>query len=97
MMANDNENLFAGYDNDNQRTVDITTANPPAFQTDNFYCRDTPGYCPWDAFGSAHRNYAQFVFCDGSVHGINYTVAPQVLFYLAIRKDKKTERSEDVH
>jgi prepilin-type N-terminal cleavage/methylation domain-containing protein len=97
LSPNGNESLYTGYDNDNTRTVDITTANPPEYQVDTFYCRDKPGYCPWDAFGSSHMAFAQFVFCDGSVHSIDYTVAPQVLFYLAIRNDKKTTLSDDVH
>jgi prepilin-type N-terminal cleavage/methylation domain-containing protein len=96
LMDNDNESLFAGYDDDNQRTVNITTTTPAQYTAETYYCRDRLGYTPWDAFGSAHANYAQFVFCDGSIHSINYSVSPSVLFYLSQRCDKVTTMSEDI-
>jgi prepilin-type N-terminal cleavage/methylation domain-containing protein len=96
LMDNDNESMFAGYDDDNQRTVNITSLTSPQFTSETNYCRDRQGYTPWDAFGSAHANSAQFVFCDGSIHSINYTVSPIVLFYLSQRNDKATKSSDDV-
>jgi hypothetical protein len=38
-------------------------------------------------FGSAHAATWNAVLCDGSVHGIAYTIDPQVHGYLANRRD----------
>jgi prepilin-type N-terminal cleavage/methylation domain-containing protein len=95
--SSDNETAFSGYDNDNERYVNLLTLSPPTYNSDTVYRRDTPGLDLWDAFGSAHAQCAQFVFCDGSVHGINYTVQPDILFYLSQRSDKKSVESEEVH
>ncbi len=41
-------------------------------------------------FGSAHAAGAQFVFCDGSVHRISYSVDPEVFRRLSSRNDGLT-------
>ena len=58
----DNENLYIGFDNDILRT----TNDVPLRDTRNFY--DT------FRFGSAHPNGLNMLYCDGSVHFINYTI-----------------------
>jgi prepilin-type processing-associated H-X9-DG protein len=41
-------------------------------------------------FGSTHTNGCNFVFCDGSVHTINYSVSNDVHGRLCNRCDGKT-------
>ena len=53
--------------------------NPPA--------QDTPGLGYRLNFGSAHVVGLNMVFCDGSVHTINYDIDPQTHAYLGNRKD----------
>jgi prepilin-type N-terminal cleavage/methylation domain-containing protein len=38
-------------------------------------------------FGSWHTGTVQFVFCDGSVHGLSVNIPPRTLGYLANRSD----------
>jgi prepilin-type N-terminal cleavage/methylation domain-containing protein len=64
--AADNENLYAGFDNDNSRC----TVSPPL--------RDLRGYADTFRFGSAHPAGLNMALCDGSVQLISYTVDPQV-------------------
>lgn len=43
---------------------------------------------PYDyQFGSSHTSLAQFVFCDGAVHGIRFSVDPTLFSYLSSRND----------
>ncbi len=39
------------------------------------------------AFGSSHTSGANFVFCDGSVHMINFSVNPVTFMYLCMYND----------
>ncbi|HEY7155473.1 MAG TPA: DUF1559 domain-containing protein [Gemmataceae bacterium] len=51
-----------------------------------------PAYPPatWpNAFGSSHASGANFVFCDGSVHLINFSVNPVTFMYLSMINDGK--------
>jgi prepilin-type N-terminal cleavage/methylation domain-containing protein len=65
----DNENMYVGFDNDNTRI----TAYPPmhdqvGYKKDDRYLR----------FGSNHFAGLNMVYCDGSVHFIEFTVDPAV-------------------
>ncbi len=71
----DNENAYSGFDNDNSRS----TYDPPM--------QDRPGYTDTFRFGGPHPGVCQFVFCDGSVHRINFTVDPTTFRRLGGRKD----------
>ena len=80
----DNENWCAAYDNDSHRLVqgdgtDPDTAVPPM--------QDREGYAHSAGFGSAHAGSCHFVFCDGSVHGISYTINPETHRRLGNRED----------
>jgi prepilin-type processing-associated H-X9-DG protein len=52
--------------------------------------RDRRGYTDWHPFGSAHAATCNFVFCDGSVQSIAYTINPTAFEYLGSRNDRKT-------
>ena len=71
----DNESMYTGFNNDNFRN----TYEQPR--------EDTPGYGHERLFGSAHSGGCHFVFCDGSVHLINYSIDTQVYRLLGNRKD----------
>ncbi|HEX3997277.1 MAG TPA: DUF1559 domain-containing protein [Pirellulales bacterium] len=48
---------------------------------------DTYGMDAWDCFGSAHPDGAGFVFCDGSIHRLSYTMDTTILGELCNRSD----------
>ena len=73
----DNENMYAGYDNDSLRWT--SPSYPPR--------QDQSGYDTWPSFGSAHAAGFNMAFCDGSVRSISYSVNDTVLSYLGSRKD----------
>jgi prepilin-type N-terminal cleavage/methylation domain-containing protein/prepilin-type processing-associated H-X9-DG protein len=62
----DNEGMYAGFDNDNQRC----TASVP--------WQDKPNTTDTFRFGSAHANGVNILLCDGSVQTISYSVDPAV-------------------
>jgi prepilin-type N-terminal cleavage/methylation domain-containing protein len=64
--AADNENFYAGFDNDNSRCTYL----PPQ--------RDRPGYTDTFSFGGVHRGVVLMSFCDGSVQAVSFGVDPQV-------------------
>jgi prepilin-type N-terminal cleavage/methylation domain-containing protein/prepilin-type processing-associated H-X9-DG protein len=70
----DNENLYAGFDNDNSRCTD----QPPM--------RDRRGYADTFRFGSAHPAGLNMAYCDGSVQFILFSVDPQVFAQAGSRK-----------
>jgi prepilin-type N-terminal cleavage/methylation domain-containing protein/prepilin-type processing-associated H-X9-DG protein len=85
--AGDSGTLVQGFDWDTNRKAN---QDYPIYQ-------DRPGFGGgWDnewCFGSAHRSGCNFVFCDGSVHKINYTLCGtpdglEIHRRLANRKDK---------
>ena len=75
--AADNESMYTGWNNDNYR---ITSR-------DRVPMEDRPGYGSTTRFGSAHWSGCHFVFCDGRVKMISYTIAPDVYELLGNRKD----------
>jgi prepilin-type N-terminal cleavage/methylation domain-containing protein len=76
----DNQNMYIGFDWDVCRWA--SAANP--------LLRDRRGADNWYSFGSNHPSVCQFVFCDGSVHGLTFAVDGETLYALAGRNDKKT-------
>ncbi len=82
--AADNENMYVGWDNDNYRTTRV----PPLQDTNTFSSNQ---------FGSAHIGSAQFVFCDGSVHSVSYSVDRETFNNLGHRRDGGIIQSEGVY
>jgi prepilin-type N-terminal cleavage/methylation domain-containing protein/prepilin-type processing-associated H-X9-DG protein len=77
------QSMFNGHDEDNARYANAQSASYRLR-------RDTPGDSAGDAaFGGAHPGGSQFVFCDGSVRTISWSIDPQIHEYLANRMDGK--------
>jgi prepilin-type N-terminal cleavage/methylation domain-containing protein/prepilin-type processing-associated H-X9-DG protein len=76
----DNENMYTGFDNDNFR---VTNVSYPPMQ-------DQAGYGSTYRFGSAHWGGCNFVFCDGSVRTLNYSIDAVTFSCLGNRKDGRT-------
>jgi prepilin-type N-terminal cleavage/methylation domain-containing protein len=75
----DNQYLYMGFDRDIYRWGNASCAP----------YQDCPGADMTFNFGSAHATGFHMALCDGSVHFINYTIAPTVHGCLANRKDGK--------
>ena len=73
----DAQSMYIGLDEDNVRWA--APALPMA--------RDRAGASNQMAFGGPHASGVQFVFCDGSVHAIHYTVDNTVHMQMANRAD----------
>jgi prepilin-type N-terminal cleavage/methylation domain-containing protein len=87
----DNQSMYTGYEWDNHRVA----WNPDHIgDPEDFQPRpDTPGFpggFPTRPFGSAHPSTFHMVFCDGSVHSINYDIDPMAHRNLANRFDGET-------
>ncbi len=52
--------------------------------------RDTSGQGETSRFGSAHRSNWHMAFCDGSIHSLDYAIAPEIHERLAHRSDGLT-------
>jgi prepilin-type N-terminal cleavage/methylation domain-containing protein len=72
----DNGNYSCGFDVDSVRA---SWQGSPM--------QDTPGVVLWQRWGSAHATGCRFVFCDGSVHVISYSIDPTINNLLANRAD----------
>ncbi len=83
----DNENLFCGYVNDNQRTAYPDWPPQQDRAGDARLFEVFPGHMITCSFGSAHSGTCNFVFCDGSVHSISYTITPEIHARLGNRRD----------
>ncbi|MBN2218553.1 MAG: DUF1559 domain-containing protein, partial [Pirellulales bacterium] len=82
--AGDREICYVGFDNDTFRTA---YARPR---------QDRPGVQDTIAFGSAHASGFHMLFCDGSVHMVDYTIDLYVHRALANREDGRTVKLSDV-
>jgi prepilin-type N-terminal cleavage/methylation domain-containing protein/prepilin-type processing-associated H-X9-DG protein len=84
----DNECAYGGENSDMYRTTGAgLTAYVPKQDTEG-----VPGYYNQPdqiRFGSAHSSGCGFVFCDGSVQRVSYSVDPTVFGYLGNRKDNQ--------
>jgi prepilin-type N-terminal cleavage/methylation domain-containing protein len=80
----DNESLYSGNDNDTARVAYYDPASPG---NNKLPMQDRPGITDSYRFGSAHAAGLHFVFCDGSVRVISYSIDPQTFVYLAHRRD----------
>ena len=76
----DNENMYAGFDNDTLRWA--RASNPP--QQDNSSLGNNV-----TGFGSAHSNGCNMAFCDGSVQVMSYSIDPTVFSCFGNREDGK--------
>ena len=75
----DNENMYAGYDNDNYRWTFATY--PPRQDQPSYSC----AYC----YGSAHAAGFNAALCDGSVRSVSYSIDMPTLTYLGSRNDNQ--------
>lgn len=76
----DDQTMYVGYDQDvNRWTYFEGKYIPPML--------DTPHVHDWSRFGSAHPDASNFLFCDGSVRGIQYDVHGEIHRWLGNRDD----------
>ena len=77
--------MYQGYDVDVQRFADADANGDPV---DPLSPRqDQPGLTNFHIFGGPHTGGCQFVFCDGSVRTISYSIGFEIHRRLASRKD----------
>ncbi len=94
----DNESLTTGFDNDNSRVSD--PAYPPLADlptTSPNFNKVTNGGTVGIQFGSAHANGFHAVFCDASVHQIDYEIDMKVLGNLCNRQDGQGLSGDAIH
>ena len=80
----DNGSWSAGHNNDTLRWASYF---PNAPEKNLPPMQDQPGAAGAERFGSAHAAGCYFVFCDGSVRMVNYSVDPMMHARLANRAD----------
>ena len=78
----ENETALTGFNNDNFRCAAI----PPV--------RDRPGLLDTFSFGGAHPTGVNFVFCDGSVHTVSFSIERRVHRVMANRADESALESK---
>jgi prepilin-type N-terminal cleavage/methylation domain-containing protein/prepilin-type processing-associated H-X9-DG protein len=89
----DNESITTGFDNDNMRVAD------PAYPPLQDMLSSAP-HAPGDTsqqYGSAHSSGFNVVFCDGSVHVIDYFIDPTVFKNVCSRNDNQTIEMLNIH
>ena len=79
--------MFTGWQDDITRSACYDTETPSNSFTP---LPDTPGLSYRGRFGSAHSDACNFVFCDGSVHAISYTIDAWTHRCPGVRNDGKT-------
>jgi hypothetical protein len=85
--ACDNHCILAGIDNDMYRTTAVQSSNMPGMQRDSPIL--TSNGQNQEVFGGPHANVCICVFCDGSVHKLNYNIDPLTFQYLGSRNDNQ--------
>jgi prepilin-type N-terminal cleavage/methylation domain-containing protein len=83
----DNESMYAGEDNDTNRTTYCPVPLPANYSPDHVPMQDTPGIMNLYSFGSAHPASCNMCLCDGSVRAIGYTIDPETNRRLGNRQD----------
>ena len=73
--GNDNECVYAGFDNDNSRSSGWQPY------------RDAAGFDSYFSFGSAHPAGFNMAYCDGSVHSLTFTMSPAFHAFFASTKE----------
>ena len=76
--------MYTGQQDDNSRSVYINRTNLSFSYTP---IQDTPGYGPRYRFGGPHAAGCLFVFCDGSVTMISYSIDAETNWRFGIRND----------
>jgi len=90
----DNEGWCNGWDNDTIAFSGTISYAAPG----NIVVPQQDTQTGWSCgyiFGSAHTDGFGAVFCDGSVHFIHYTIAPEIWHALCARNDGKTFDMDD--
>jgi prepilin-type N-terminal cleavage/methylation domain-containing protein len=93
----DDQSMYQGYDDDTIRWTGASSSLPtaaanaayqPVHDDNKFTSTGAPNPDTGDSiFGGPHSSGCFFVMCDGSVHGISFTVDPIVHWELGNRKD----------
>jgi prepilin-type N-terminal cleavage/methylation domain-containing protein/prepilin-type processing-associated H-X9-DG protein len=89
----DNESITTGFDNDNVRVAD--PAYPPT--QDTLSTNPHLNGVTQKQYGSAHSGGFNAVFCDSSVHQIDYEIDLKVFQNVCTRNDGKTVDLANIH
>jgi len=82
----DNHVYCMGHNNDTVRWTYYHASSPGLSLTPR---QDRPGVNSWVSFGSPHAAGCNFVFCDGSVRTIGFSIDPLTNSYLGNRRDQQ--------
>jgi len=85
----DAQSMYIGYDPDVTRWTVVEGNESSGYSTKWTPIRDTINASFSRQFGSAHAGGCIFVFCDGSVRTISYSVDPITFRYLGNRRDQR--------